>query len=144
MITLDWILLQDLDQSVAHNAVNTVVQNEQIETQISRFGQIAGEEAKAAIAGEDEDCLVRFSEPSSYAQAEGATHRRAPVKTEERAIRIGTLGNVLTVLVRHTHVIEPDAIFLPESIDSSVKCRRIDEAWTSSINRACIQIGRSG
>jgi hypothetical protein len=63
----------------------------------------------------DKDRLVGRSEPGSYAQAEGSTQRRAPVKAEERTIRIGTLGDVLTILVRHTDVIEPFTIFLPES-----------------------------
>lgn len=55
MITLDWIVLQDLQESVAYDAVNAIVQNEQIQTQISRFRQITGEEAETAISGEDKD-----------------------------------------------------------------------------------------
>src|SRR5207248_2450059 len=115
-------------ESLVDDPVDAVVDDEETKAEIGGVGQRTTEEAPAAVAREDEGVEAGVGQLRSDAQSEAAAHRRPVVGGMEGNPGVGSLRDILAVLVGDADVVEADAVRPPRLVQLLVKGDEIDAA----------------
>src|ERR1700674_5371158 len=113
-------------EAFVDDPVDAVVDDEEPQVEVGGVGQRAAEEAPAAVAREDEGVEAGVGHLCPNTEAETAAHARPVMGGVKRNPGMGSLCDVLPILVGDADVVEPDAVRPPRLVQLLIKADEVD------------------